>query len=201
MKIHLTAGEAADFLNISKATLYAYVSRGLVRSEYGGVNQRSRIYHRIDLERLKQRKRIRQQPTAEISSALHWGSPLLDSGLTLITNGQVFYRGEEAIALASTRTFLEVATWFWTAGWETPTTKPPRQRLKLDNGEPIFLYHQALLQAAMSEPLGYDFSAAQLAETGTHVLTLFLQILTQKIDPKLRQTAGELQKAWCPGKT
>jgi citrate synthase len=201
MKIHLTAGEAADFLNISKATLYAYVSRGLVRSEYGGANQRSRIYHRLDLERLKERKRIRQQPAAEMSSALHWGSPLLDSGLTLITNGQVFYRGEEAIALASTRTFLEVATWFWMARWETPTTNPPRPRTKLDRGEPILLYHQALLRAALSEPLGYDFSAGQLAETGTHVLTLFLQILTRRANPKLRQTASELQKVWCPGKT
>jgi hypothetical protein len=61
MKMHLTATEAADFLNISKPTLYAYVSRGLVQSEYG-LNQRSRVYHRLDLERLKQRKRIRQQP-------------------------------------------------------------------------------------------------------------------------------------------
>jgi citrate synthase len=94
MKIHLTATEAADFLNISKTTLYAYVSRGLVRSEYG-LNQRSRVYHRLDLERLKQRKRIRQQPSAEMSSALYWGSPLLESGLTLLTNGQVFYRAKK----------------------------------------------------------------------------------------------------------
>lgn len=71
MKLHLTASEAAEFLNVSKATLYAYVSRGLVRSEYGS-NQRSRIYHRLDLERLKQRKRIRQEPSAEMSGALHW---------------------------------------------------------------------------------------------------------------------------------
>ncbi len=70
MKMHLTATEAADFLNISKPTLYAYVSRGLVQSEYG-LNQRSRVYHRLDLERLKQRKRIRQQPSAEMSNALY----------------------------------------------------------------------------------------------------------------------------------
>src|SRR5260221_4269502 len=120
MKIHLTATEAADFLNISKATLYAYVSRGLVRSEYG-LNRRARVYHQLDLERLKQRKRIRQHPSAEMSSALHWGSPLLESNLTLITDGQAFYRGKEATALASSQTFLEVATWFLTGNWEVPT--------------------------------------------------------------------------------
>src|ERR1700731_154443 len=122
MKIHLTASEAADFLNISKPTLYAYVSRGLVRSEHG-LNQRSRVYHRLDLERLKQRKRIRQQPSAEISNALSWGSPLLESSLTLLTKGQVFYRGQGATALASSRTFLQVATWFWTGNWEISASR------------------------------------------------------------------------------
>src|ERR1700747_991521 len=138
MKIHLTATEAADFLNVSKATLYAYVSRGLVRSEYG-LNQRARGYHRLDLERLKQRKRIRQQPSAEMSSALHWGSPLLESSLTLITDGRMFYRGQEATELASSHTFLEVATWFWTGKWEVPAVFPSMPAPKERNQDPIFL--------------------------------------------------------------
>jgi len=199
MKIHLTATEAADFLSISKATLYAYVSRGLVRSEYG-LNQRARVYHRLDLERLKQRKRIRQQPAAEMSSALHWGSPLLESGLTLITDGQVFYRGKEATALALSQTFLEVATWFWTGTPEVPagihSLPAPTER----NREPILLFHEALLRAAMTEPLGYDFSLPNLPENGIRILSLFLQILTRKLNPKVTETARELRKAWCPQK-
>jgi len=200
MKIHLTATEAADFLNISKATLYAYVSRGLIRSE-DGINQRSRAYHRFDLERLKQRKTIRQHPSAEMSSALHWGSPLLESNLTLITDGQVFYRGKEATALASSQTFLEVATWFWTGNWEVPTSGHSVPAPKESNREPILLFHEALLRAAMTEPLGYDFSLPNLLETGIHILSLFLQILTRKRNPKMTETARELHKAWCPQKT
>jgi citrate synthase len=199
MKIHLTATEAADFLNISKATLYAYVSRGLVRSERG-MNQRSRVYHRLDLERLKQRKRIRQQPSAEMSSALHWGSPLLESSLTLIADGQMFYRGKEATALALSRTFLEVATWFWAGHWEVPASGHSMPAPKEHNREPTLLFHEALLRAAMSEPLGYDFSPPNLLETGIHILFLFLQILTRKLNPKVRETARELRKAWCPEK-
>jgi citrate synthase len=200
MKIHLTATEAADFLNISKATLYAYVSRGLIRSE-DGINQRSRAYHRFDLERLKQRKTIRQHPSAEMSSALHWGSPLLESNLTLITDGQVFYRGKEATGLASSQTFLEVATWFWTGNWEVPTSGHSVPAPKESNREPILLFHEALLRAAMTEPLGYDFSLPNLLETGIHILSLFLQILTRKRNPKMTETARELHKAWCPQKT
>jgi len=200
MKMHLTATEAADFLNISKPTLYAYVSRGLVQSEYG-LNQRSHVYHRLDLERLKQRKRIRQQPSAEMSNALYWGSPLLESSLTLLTNGQVFYRGQEATALASSRTFLEVATWFWTGNWEVSasghSTAAPKER----NRDPILLFHKALLQAAMTEPLGYDFSLPNLRESGTHILSLFLQILTRKPNPSVTEVARELRKAWCRPRT
>jgi citrate synthase len=200
MKLHFTANEAAEFLNVSKATLYAYVSRGLARSEYG-TNQRSRIYHRLDLERLKQRKRIRQQPSAEMSSALHWGSPLLESSLTLISDGQVFYRGQEATALALSKTFLEVATWFWTGKWEVPAGFPAMPAADRRNQEPILRFHQGLLRAAMTEPLGYDFSPANLVENGIHILSTFLQILTQKPNPKVTETARELRKAWCPKKT
>jgi citrate synthase len=196
MKMHLTATEAADFLNISKPTLYAYVSRGLVQSEYG-LNQRSRVYHRLDLERLKQRKRIRQQPSAEMSNALYWGSPLLESSLTLLTNGQVFYRGQEATALASSQTFLEVATWFWTGNWEVRASGHSTAAAKERNRDPILLFHEALLRAAMTEPLGYDFSLPNLCESGTHILSLFLQILTRKQNPNVTEVARELRKAWC----
>jgi citrate synthase len=199
MKIHLTAAEAADFLNVSKATLYAYVSRGLVRSE-SGADQRSRVYHRLDLERLKQRKRIRQEPSEEMSSALHWGSPLLDSGLTLIADGQMFYRGKEATALASSQTFLEVATWFWTGNKGVAKSSRPMHAPKEKNREPILSYHEGLLRAALTEPLGYDFSPPNLVENGIHILSLFLQILTRKPNPSVSQTARELRKAWCPGK-
>jgi citrate synthase len=197
MKLHLTAIEAAEFLNVSKATLYAYVSRGLIRSEYG-TNQRSRIYHRLDLERLRQRKRIRQQPSAEMSSALHWGSPLLESSLTLITDGRMFYRGQDATALALSQTFLEVATWFWTGHWDIPTGIPSMPAEKERSREPFLRFHEALLRAAMTVPLGYDFSSPNLLANGVHVLSLFLQILTGKMNPKVKETARELRKAWCP---
>jgi citrate synthase len=200
MKLHFTATEAAEFLNISKATLYAYVSRGLVRSQYG-TDQRSRIYHRLDLERLKQRKRIRQQPSVEMSSALHWGSPLLESGLTLIADGQMFYRGQSATALALSKTFLEVATWFWTGYWKIPAGAPWMPAVKERNRDPMLLFHEALLRSAMIEPLGYDFSPPNLLETGIHILSLFLQILTRKVNPKITETARELQNAWCPKRT
>jgi citrate synthase len=136
-----------------------------------------------------------------MSNALYWGSPLLESGLTLLTNGQVFYRGQEATALASSRTFLEVATWFWTGNWEVSAIGHSAAAPKECHRDPLLLFHEALLRAAVTEPLGYDFSLPNLRETGTHILSLFLQILTRKPNPNVAEVARELRKAWCRPRT
>jgi citrate synthase len=48
MNILLSSAEAARYLGVSRQTLYAYVSRGWVRSEAGD-SSRSRRYNRLDL--------------------------------------------------------------------------------------------------------------------------------------------------------
>ena len=47
----LTAREAADLLGVKPATLYAYVSRGIVRSYRHGLKRR-RLYKRAEIEAL-----------------------------------------------------------------------------------------------------------------------------------------------------
>jgi citrate synthase len=56
---YLDGGEAAELLGVKKATLYAYVSRGLLRSYKQGVG-RNRLYRRTDIERL-----LSVRPSAE----------------------------------------------------------------------------------------------------------------------------------------
>jgi excisionase family DNA binding protein len=48
---YLTADEAARRLGIKRATLYAYVSRGVLQSFRQGI-KRERLYRRADVERL-----------------------------------------------------------------------------------------------------------------------------------------------------
>ena len=49
---YLDVGEAASLLSVKKATLYAYVSRGVLRSYRHGVG-RKRLYRRADVEALR----------------------------------------------------------------------------------------------------------------------------------------------------
>lgn len=61
---YLTADEACALLDVKPATLYAYVSRGLVRS-YKQAIRRQRLYRRSELEDL-----LRVRPDADEASDL-----------------------------------------------------------------------------------------------------------------------------------
>ena len=60
---YLTVTEAARLLGIKPATLYAYVSRGILKSYRQGI-KRQRLYRRRDVERL-----LRLAPSAEGSAS------------------------------------------------------------------------------------------------------------------------------------
>src|SRR5215207_548977 len=110
----LSAQEAADLLGVSRPTLYAYVSRGLVASEPGPGPSRARRYPREAVEELRERRARGRDPAMSAHGALHWGTPVLDSALTLIEGGRPYYRGHDAVALSATASFEEVAALLWT---------------------------------------------------------------------------------------
>src|SRR5262245_36207035 len=81
MKKYLTATETTSILGVSAATLYAYVSRGLIRSEAIDGSSRNRRYNAEDVQKLKARKSQRKNPAEAAKLALRWGSPILESAL------------------------------------------------------------------------------------------------------------------------
>ena len=99
----LTAQEAAAELGVSLATLYAYASRGMLRSEPVPGESRARRYPREDVLRLKEKKELRRDPEKAAPKALSWGAPVLESALTLIEDGQLYYRGRDVVELARSR--------------------------------------------------------------------------------------------------
>ena len=65
---YVGAEEAAEILGVKPATLYAYVSRGLVKSYRRGV-KRARLYRRDELEELV---RLRPSGTDRVPNAAEW---------------------------------------------------------------------------------------------------------------------------------
>ena len=58
----MSAADAARTLRVSRATLYAYVSRGMVRSQATPGMTRERAYAREDVEHLRRRTEERRAP-------------------------------------------------------------------------------------------------------------------------------------------
>src|ERR687891_1087288 len=106
----LTAAEAARVLRVSRATLYAYVSRGYVRSQATPESSRERRYSRDDVERLRRRTEERRDPDKAAARALHWGMPILESSIALIDGNKLYYRGHDAVTLSRTRSLHEIAS-------------------------------------------------------------------------------------------
>ncbi len=101
---YMTAKEAAALLSVKEATLYAYVSRGLIRSEAISDAPRQRLYLSDDVQKLAARKVQRRDPVKVAREALHWGTPILESALTLITENTLYYRGYEGRAVVCHQT-------------------------------------------------------------------------------------------------
>lgn len=111
----VSAAEAAALLEVKLPTLYAYTSRGLIRSVPGDRGREKR-YRRADLDRLRARRDARAGHGPVAAGALRWGEPVLDSSITALSpeRGPV-YRGRAAVELAAEdQRFESVAELLWT---------------------------------------------------------------------------------------
>ena len=112
----LTAAQAAQRLGVKPATLYAYVSRGVLRRDRadGG---RGSLFDSEEVERLARRGRPRRPAgAADIT---------VESAITELTADSLRFRGHDATRLAVTRTFEEVAELLWTGEFPPAHAVPP----------------------------------------------------------------------------
>jgi citrate synthase len=121
----LSARDTCRLLGISQATLYAYVSRGLLESR-PGTDHRSRLYRRQDVERLAQRKRLGRGPARGAAQSLDRGLPVLETRISLIRPDGPYYRGRSAVAAAEAGATLEdIARLLWDCGSQDPFADRP----------------------------------------------------------------------------
>ena len=108
--LYLSAREASAELAISPATLYAYVSRGLIRSEPSS-DSRSHRYRAEDVRLLKQRRTPSPEPRGFRS--FDADLPVMDSAIATITEDGPIYRGVNCVELAEKDTLEHAATLLW----------------------------------------------------------------------------------------
>lgn len=109
----LTSDEAAEYLGISKSSLYSYVSRGLVHARPAAPGSRRKQYDKSDLDRLKLRGNNAAGNDVR-DDVLDFGKPILSTSISLVTDNEHSYRGIPSAELAETSSFEQVAEFLWT---------------------------------------------------------------------------------------
>lgn len=163
----LGSQQAAKLLGVSLRTLYAYVSRGEIRS-MAAAGGRERLYARADLERHKARRDARAGHGAVAAGALRWGEPVLDSAITAITPRGPAYRGRLAVDLAAAGTrFENVTELLWSGVLPTAPVVWPRStlpfaqlaRLVPPGARPIDVMSLIVPLASLADPSHSDATA------------------------------------------
>src|SRR6185295_12882162 len=183
---YLTAHQAADALGVTPATLYAYTSRGQLRSEPIPGRPRERRYYREDVERLRERKETRRDPANAAERGLHLGGPVLESRIRLIHGGRLFYRGHDAVKLAATVSLEDAAALLWEA--EDAERAALREQHAALSGQQVARLRTiakgslALVQAALpiagaADLRAYDLRPAAVRQTGARILRLLTSIV------------------------
>ena len=187
MPTYLTADEAAEALGVTKNTLYAYVSRGLIRSEPDDEKRRTRRYRADDVRRHVRKQKLRSDPSAAAESALDFGLPVMESALTLIDEGRFYYRGHDACALAESHTLEDVAAVLWDL--DAPLSLDDVSVASLPSDAPLapqaspVAHMQALLPAAKTvDPHAFNRSRVGVAKTGLRLLARFTHVASEADD-------------------
>ena len=196
----ISAADASRVLRVSRATLYAYVSRGYVRSQALPGSSRERRYSGDDVERLRRRTEERRDPDKAAARALQWGLPILESSITLIDGHRLYYRGYDAVVLARSRSLEDVASLIWSGRFDGAFSAAPPHRGWAagppDDDSPFVARAQSMLAAASArDPLAFDLRATGVALTGWRILNLLTRTATRS-DAVVGTIDQTLAAAW-----
>jgi len=160
------AAEAAARLGVKRETLYAYVSRGLLRRQRG-VGGRESVFDAAEVEALATRSRRGGRAGAlEV---------VLASAITSLEGDRLRYRGHDAAELAASASFEAVAEFLWSGDAEVLATRPRWAPVEADaslsgDADPINRFRVAVAAAAVQDELRYDLEARAVAAAGRRAI-------------------------------
>jgi citrate synthase len=172
---YLTAAEAARRLGIKPATLYAYVSRGLVHAHRAS-DAHASLFHPEEVERLRARPARGARPELSVPSAI-----------TLLRPDGLYYRGLDAVALAAGHSYEQAAALLWHGSpladldWRAPDAAVEAATAAQRALAPDSLPPERLLAAAgaiaTTDPLRFDVTPAAVRRLAPGLVTALLAAL------------------------
>ena len=201
--LYLSAREASAELSISPATLYAYVSRGLIRSE-PSPDSRSHRYRAEDVRGLKERRMPAPEPRGLRS--FDADLPVLDSAIGTITEQGAIYRGVNCVDLAETDTLEHTATLLWDvtgvdpfAADNCPTVSDAMRAIAeaAHRAAPIDRAVAVLALAASADPRAFTRASDGRAMVGGRIVRLLVATVLNR-SPSSQPLHLQIAQAWAP---
>jgi len=199
----LSAEAAAQRLGVSRATLYAYVSRGLLTAVPDAQDAHASRYSSFEIDLLVRRKG-RRKGVEHAMAAISEGRPILDTALACIHDGVPIYRGLSALQLAASATVEEVARLLWQCESHDPFAAPApalsarwssaAQALRRRPVQERSLVLLAMAQAELNGPSWLIEPGAQAIAAGEHLRAAFASFLAQQ--PDARPLHEQCRRAW-----
>lgn len=185
----LTAAEAAARLGVKRATLYAYVSRGLIHRHLA-MDGRTSLFDASEIDQF--RKGRRRAPEGELDA-------VISTALTRVDDGEVHIRGRDLIGMVDSGLgYEEVVDWLWDGeggAWELsdelaglvttvaralPPAAPLIERLRVTT---------AVVSSA--DPLRFDSSPAGVRNAGRTLVLAMVHGLPQRGRPTTGGTIAD----------
>lgn len=182
--------DALSRLGVQRQTLYAYVSRGLLRARADGEDPRRSLYAVADIARLKGRRRGTRRRSEVAAGAIAWGEPVLESSISTVRDGQLIIRGRSVDDLARRATLEDVASLLWQA--EPPAAIQLSAKVEGDTAKSRAFAMLARRAGSDAPTLGR--SPAALAADAWPILSGFADALTGK--PARGPAHERLARAW-----
>lgn len=168
----MTTEEVARRLGVKPVTVYAYVSRGLLKS-HRNADGKGSLFSKDDIDTFQAgRKRTT--------------TPGIQTGITLIRDGELFYRGRDVGVLARTASFEEVATLLWTGDLEHVALTAPDELLTVARAVAAPLpaasrmtdrLRVIVAAASAADPMRFDTSEHAVVATGRALLATMVDAL------------------------
>ncbi|WP_024516629.1 citrate synthase family protein [Bradyrhizobium sp. Tv2a-2] len=201
--LYLSAREAAAELAISPATLYAYVSRGLIRSE-PSPDSRSHRYRAEDVRDLKERRVPSPEPKGLRS--FDPDLPVLDSSISTITENGPIYRGVNCVELAEKGTLEHTATLLWDVTGVDPFAADNCPHISEEmravaeaarRAAPIDRAIAVLVLATSADPGAFTRAHDGRAMVGARMLRLMVATMLNGV-PSAEPLHLQIARAWAP---
>ncbi|MGW2983152.1 citrate synthase [Streptomyces goshikiensis] len=196
----ISTRQAAELLGVKPATVYAYVSRGQLTSRRDPVGRGS-SFDPAEVESLARRNR--REAAAPTGSA---GELAVRTSLTLIEPDRYYFRGVDAVELASRHPYEEVAEWLWTGTLPRGArfTAPPEQLAAArravaalpEHSGPLDRLRVATAAAAVADPLRFDLSAEAVLGSARCLIPVLVDALPEVGQPGWRGDGRLARRLW-----